>query len=189
MGKLTIPASLKAGWDSLDPKFQTKVLAVAKAVPHDSILVYGKRTMDEQQALYNQGRDAQGKVVDASKIVTKAAPGLSPHNWGLGADLLPVNPATGKGDWNYDAGFKAMSVEAKKQGLNSGYTWKFKDAPHLEDPSFTVAKAKEWLRGAGTAISKVATSKTGIIGAGAIVVGLLTMLAISIYNRQKGESQ
>ncbi len=185
MGKLIIPVNLKAGWDALVPKFQTKVLAVAKAVPHDSILVYGKRTMEEQKELYAKGRDAQGNIIDQSKVVTKAAPGLSAHNWGMAVDLLPVNPTTGKGDWNYDAGFQAMAAEAKKQGLTSGYYWTFKDAPHLEDPSFTVAKAKEWLRGTGTAISKVATSKTGIIGAGAIVVGLLTMLAISIYNRTK----
>ena len=183
MGKLTIPKDKQAGWDALDPAFRTKVTTAAGSVPHDSILVFGKRTLEEQKDLYAQGRTTPGN------IVTKAEPGLSAHNWGLAVDLLPVNPATGKGDWNYDAGFKAMAEAAKKQGLTSGYFWKFKDSPHIEDPSFTVAKAKEWLKGAGAALGKAATSKAGITAGGITALLLTGTLALVVYNRKQREKR
>lgn len=179
MSKIIVPKEKQVSWTGLVPAFRQKVIATAMALPHDSVVVFGRRTLQEQQDLYDQGRTQPGS------IVTKAQPGMSAHNWGMAADLLPVNPATGKGDWNYDAGFQAMAAEAKKQGLTSGYNWKFKDAPHLEDPQFTVTKAKEWLFSAGTALTKAATSKPGIISAGVIVVGLLTTLGIIYYNRTK----
>ena len=185
MGKLIIPASKRAGWDALEPAFQADIQKVAAASKYDSTLVFGKRTLEEQGDLFKQGRDANGNVVDQSKIVTKAAPGLSAHNWGLAVDLLPTNPATGKGDWNFDAGFKDLADQAKKLGLTAGYYWKFKDGAHIESPKFTVAKAKEWLKAGGQAIAKAATSPAGRIAGVVLLLGLSGLLFFLVRRRRK----
>jgi hypothetical protein len=151
MGALAIPAAKQASWDGLKPDFQDKILRLATKLSFDTILVYGTRMLDEQEALYAQGRTSPGSVV------TNAKPGMSAHNWGLAADLLPVNPATGKGDWNWDAGFKVMADEAQALGLRAGYYFKsFVDLPHIEDPSFSVAKAKQWLAEAASDVKEAA---------------------------------
>jgi peptidoglycan L-alanyl-D-glutamate endopeptidase CwlK len=51
-------------------------------------LIYcGRRTMEEQTALYSLGRSAPGR------IVTKAKAGESYHNYGLAFDWAPLKPA------------------------------------------------------------------------------------------------
>jgi len=51
-------------------------------------LIYcGRRTMEEQTALFAIGRSAPGK------IVTKARAGESYHNYGLAFDWVPLKPA------------------------------------------------------------------------------------------------
>lgn len=82
-----------------------------------------KRTMAEQQALYDQGRTKPGH------IVTNAKPGASFHNYGLAVDLVRLN--SGKADWNYN--MAQLLPYAEKFGISWGGNWKrFKDYPHFE---------------------------------------------------------
>lgn len=104
------------------------------------IITSCRRTMAEQQKLYDQGRKSSGP------IVTKAAPGYSPHNYGLAADLAPMKD--GKIWWNApDSVWKAMADAAVSLGLEAGYNWqKFRDMPHVQDPNWKEQK-QLWLEG------------------------------------------
>lgn len=147
MGRLVIPQNSRASFDSLDTAFQNNILALAGAMPHDSQFLIGTRTWAEQQKLYDQGRDKNGKIIDKSKIITNAKPGQSAHNYSLAADILPINPDTGRGDWNYARGFEIMAAQAKKIGLTAGHYWNFKDSPHIEAAGFNYKKFfADWQR-------------------------------------------
>jgi peptidoglycan LD-endopeptidase CwlK len=81
------------------------------------------RTFAAQQELYNQGRTTPGK------IVTKAKPGSSFHNYGLAVDLVRLDGT--KADWSYE--MSNLLPYAKKYGIDWGGSWKkFKDYPHFE---------------------------------------------------------
>ena len=97
-------------------------------------VVQGLRTIEEQDALYAQGRTIPGS------IVTKAKGGSSYHNYGLAIDICWLYKDD-NGDYKYD------DVKSWKQGGNfrkvieifkaAGYTWggDFKsipDGPHFE---------------------------------------------------------
>ncbi len=91
-------------------------------------VVQGLRTAAEQDALYAKGRtvierDAKGKPLPT---VTDAPGGYSDHNFGLAVDTVPGVP--GRPSWTPDwrvssAGFKAMVVEMKRQGLLWAGDW------------------------------------------------------------------
>jgi peptidoglycan L-alanyl-D-glutamate endopeptidase CwlK len=73
--------------DSLDASFQKQVRGWVNEMVTSRIepLIYcGRRTMEEQAALYAKGRTIIGK------IVTKAKPGESYHNYGLAFDWVPL---------------------------------------------------------------------------------------------------
>ena len=69
-------------------------------------LIYcGRRTMEEQTALFAIGRSAPGKVV------TKARAGESFHNYGLAFDWVPLkmspkNPDLYVADWDDETAFR-----------------------------------------------------------------------------------
>ena len=76
--------------DTLAPAFQKRVRGWCTEMVNSKIppLIYcGRRTMEEQAALFAIGRTAPGK------IVTKARPGESYHNHGLAFDWAPLKPA------------------------------------------------------------------------------------------------
>jgi hypothetical protein len=78
--------------DSLDASFQKQVRGWVNEMVTSRIepLIYcGRRTMEEQAALY-----AKGRTDGSSKIVTKAKPGESYHNYGLAFD------------WNNETAFR-----------------------------------------------------------------------------------
>jgi len=106
----------------------------------DWIVTSCRRTMAEQQAIYQQGRTTPGK------IVTKAPPGYSAHNYGLAADLAPMKDD--KIWWNApDIIWKQMADVAVKLGLEAGYNWTgFQDKPHVQDKSWKDQQAK-WKAG------------------------------------------
>lgn len=97
-------------------------------------ITFGLRTMQEQQALYNQGRTTPGN------IVTNAKPGASYHNWGLAIDFaLIVDGKTVSWDINRDFDGDHMPdwMEVvnifKKSGWEWGGNWtSLKDYPHLQ---------------------------------------------------------
>lgn len=87
---------------------------------------YGLRTIEEQDKLFAQGRTAPGK------IVTQAAGGLSPHNYGMATDwtifvqgqpLWTLPPS----EWS----LYATMIE-KAGGIWGGDFKTFKDKPHNE---------------------------------------------------------
>jgi|SRR6185437_1675839 len=89
----------------------------------------GLRTYAEQDALYAQGRTAEGK------IVTNAKGGYSNHNFGMAVDCYPFISGS-SGDLNWDAEseqFQRMVAALKAQGLIWGGDWKtLKDPPHFQ---------------------------------------------------------
>lgn len=87
----------------------------------------GLRTFEEQEILYEQGRTKPGK------IVTKAKPGQSYHQYGLAVDLVEM---VGNGlDWGYD--MAKLVPFADKYGIKWGGSKDFikagiEDKPHFE---------------------------------------------------------
>lgn len=102
-----------------------KLLLKCKEDGINIIITETFRTMKRQQELYNQGRTTPGK------IVTKAKPGNSIHNYGLAFDIVPVEK--GKALWKrYDL-FKKVGKIGVALGLSWGGNWRsFKDYPHFE---------------------------------------------------------
>ena len=94
--------------DSLDPKFQKQVRGwvIEMVTSRIEPLIYcGRRTMEEQAALYAKGRTAGGK------IVTKAKPGESYHNYGLAFDWVPLKQSAKNADlwiadWDNETAFR-----------------------------------------------------------------------------------
>jgi len=97
-----------AAIDTLAPAFQKRVRGWAMEMVNSKIppLIYcGRRTMEEQTALFAIGRSAPGKVV------TKARAGESFHNYGLAFDWVPLKPAPKDPtmlvvDWEDDTAFR-----------------------------------------------------------------------------------
>lgn len=90
------------------------------------IITQGLRTVEEQNALYAQGRTKPGK------IVTNAKGGYSYHNFGLAFDFAILNP-DGSVNWTVDSKWKRVGQIGKSLGLEWGGDWKdFKDYPHFQ---------------------------------------------------------
>ena len=120
--------------DSLEPSFKPLIVALLaelKLRGINCVVTSGRRTIAEQDTLYAQGRTTKGS------IVTKAKGGQSPHNFGLAADLCPLDPS-GNLWWSCpDDLWHVIKELAEERGyLDSGYDWKFSDRPHCE--------LKEW---------------------------------------------
>ncbi len=83
----------------------------------------GRRTIEEQNALYAQGRTTPGK------IVTKARGGSSYHNFGLAFDIVGIE---GK-SINYNLDYSTISTIGKEMGLQWGGDFKsIIDKPHFQ---------------------------------------------------------
>lgn len=131
----------------LHPLVRLEVVATIDAIeanfpPNVKVrIVQGLRTIDEQNALYAQGRTKPGQVV------THARGGRSYHNFGTAIDFAIMYDKDNNGsfevlswDLNYDFDKDGVSdwqevVKAFKAiGWKWGGDWKggFKDNPHLE---------------------------------------------------------
>lgn len=125
------PAPPKGGSlvSKLEPVIQPKVEALLNAARAEGIelrVTQGLRTMEEQQALYDQGRTKPGP------IVTNAKPGSSWHNFGLAFDVAVMKD--GKPTWPADeALWQKIGALGKAQGLTWGGDFKnFPDRPHFQ---------------------------------------------------------
>lgn len=126
--------------DSLDPAFRVQIVELIAKVQEVTNLVWvctdARRTMAAQAAIYAQGRTKPGKVV------SKAPPGSSAHNYGLAVDLWPLDK---DGDIWWEASgitFKPLADIARSMGLTAGYYFKtIFDAPHIEHPSWKAQQA------------------------------------------------
>lgn len=124
----------------LHPKIREEVLSLlekAEIIIDPSLkirVVQGLRTIEEQNALYAQGRTTPGP------IVTKAKGGSSFHNYGLAIDicwLVEQPDGTYKYDniksWNFGPNYKKVVQIFKDAGYVWGGDWKsIKDTPHFE---------------------------------------------------------
>ncbi|WEZ09595.1 D-alanyl-D-alanine carboxypeptidase family protein [Priestia flexa] len=88
-------------------------------------ITQGYRSVDEQNALYAQGRTKPGKKV------TNAKGGQSIHNYGLAVDFCIFNKDK-QPLWTVDDNWKRVVKIAEELGFESGLHWKFYDPPHLE---------------------------------------------------------
>lgn len=117
------------------PRLAELVRSMAEILAGQGIqirVVQSLRSWKEQAALYAEGRDANGSVVDESKVVTNAKPGTSWHNFGLAVDVAPFNE--GIPDWNVNHPVWKQIVSAGESvGLTSGSGWRtFPDWPHFQ---------------------------------------------------------
>lgn len=114
---------------ALDPEFGatvTLLLRLMAMAGHRMFVTSGKRTTQEQQALYAQGRTEAGKIVTHLDGVARR----SKHQDGVAVDCAFVGPDPWSGPWEMYAKF------AEGLGLVSGAHWKkFPDRPHVEAAS------------------------------------------------------
>lgn len=116
------------------PGLATIIRQLAASLAAESIyvrVVQGLRTVEEQNALYAQGRTTPGR------IVTNVRGGYSYHNFGLAVDLVPSEFAPDQPynpDWNpQHPSWKTMETAGVAFGLDVGAEWRtFPDAPHFQ---------------------------------------------------------
>lgn len=128
------------------PKLADLVRKMADQLAEENInirVVQSLRTYREQAALYAEGRDADGNVVDKSKVVTNAKPGTSWHNYGLAVDVAPFDG--GIPDWNAShPAWQRIVAIGEGVGLVSGSTWRtFPDWPHFQLGEIPVSPTAE----------------------------------------------
>lgn len=111
----------------LHPKIRGKARAFLKAAQKAGYklrVTSGYRSVDEQNALYDQGRSSGGK------IVTNAKGGSSFHNFALAFDVVEIKD--GVALWN-NSNWDKIAAIGKKYGLEWGGDWtSFKDKPHFQ---------------------------------------------------------
>jgi peptidoglycan L-alanyl-D-glutamate endopeptidase CwlK len=108
----------------------------AEAAGVELLVTSTLRTFEEQAELFAQGRTKPGK------IVTKAKPGESWHNFGLAFDVVPL--IAGKAVWDSPR-WTEIGALGKAIGLAWGGDFKsFKDLPHFEfHPELTIKQANQ----------------------------------------------
>ena len=101
----------------------------------------GLRTFAEQDALYAQGRTAEGRKV------TNAQAGDSYHNYGLAFDVVEIRD--GQAIWETEH-WEMIGVHGEDCGFEWGGRWiNFKDRPHFQKTfGLTTAELKT-MRAAG----------------------------------------
>jgi peptidoglycan hydrolase-like protein with peptidoglycan-binding domain len=125
----------------VNPELASRIRAMAadlKAQGIDIRVTDGLRTVEEQNALYEQGRTKPGN------IVTNARGGSSYHNYGLAVDVVPM--VNGKANYNVSADtWNKIGAAGKKYGLEWGGDFKsIVDKPHFQ-MSGGAGRARDWL--------------------------------------------
>jgi peptidoglycan LD-endopeptidase CwlK len=99
----------------------------------------GVRTIAEQDALWQKGRDKNGKVIDpkGGGIVTKAKGGSSAHNFKAATDFCKDGDTDKAGlqpIWKTSE-YQELADCARRHGLEAGYYWtSIVDGPHIQLP-------------------------------------------------------
>lgn len=138
---------------TLHPKIRSEVLSLFNKANNELLtgnakarVTCGFRSIQEQTALYAQGRTKQGK------IVTNAKGGYSIHNYGLAFDFCLIIDGGKYASWDYLKDFDGDKTPDWMEFVNlfkaNGYEWggdwkSFKDRPHLQK---TFGKTIEQLR-------------------------------------------
>lgn len=97
--------------------------------PRDIRVTAGIRTIAQENALWQIGRDAEGNKIPGEATVTNAKGTESNHVFGYAADLVVMTP-DGECDWNDQPWIDL----APKFSLRSGAEWG--DRPHVELAEF-----------------------------------------------------
>ena len=122
------------------PVLSARVHGIANALVAEGYIPRVTRclaSIPEQDALWQQGRDANGNVI--GPIVTNAKGTQSNHVMGFAADFCFMTPA-GEVDWK-SPGFGRLPELAPSYGLRSGAHWG--DRPHVELAEFPVEPTPE----------------------------------------------
>ena len=114
-------------------------------ISHPIRVTHTLRSLDEQLRLWQQGGRLDGKVwvvVEPHRIVTKAQPGESAHNYGAAFDVCFIGPdpylhAHEVSNKEPDPLWGALGEVGENLGLEWGGSWhSFKDRPHFQNPSW-----------------------------------------------------
>lgn len=125
-------------------KLEPFVLAAQELVAKDGVtieVISGLRSWAQQAALFAQGRTKPGR------IVTKARPGSSWHNYGLAIDLGLFKNGVYLDEKNSglaDKLYVRIGKLAAEQGIEWAGTWKsFQETPHFQITfGLTLAEAR-----------------------------------------------
>ncbi|MBD2869409.1 M15 family metallopeptidase [Paenibacillus arenilitoris] len=128
---------------------QSELIAETAKLGITILITDGFRSVEEQDALYAQGRTAEGDVV------TQVQGGNSYHNYGLAIDFA-LRTKAGEVVWdmqydgnkNGEADWMEVVDVAKRLGFTWGGDWaNFPDYPHLQmDFGYTIRQLKRGMR-------------------------------------------
>lgn len=122
------PVSL-ARLAGLEPTTAARARAMLERIARSGrrvAITSGRRTFEEQAALYAQGRTTPGP------IVTYAPPGTSLHELGRALDVAPLDHLA-RPHWPSDlALWRAFGEAGEASGLRWGGRWSKPDLPHFE---------------------------------------------------------
>jgi peptidoglycan L-alanyl-D-glutamate endopeptidase CwlK len=127
--------------DDLLPQVKIKVeqfIQACKDKGIDILVTSTYRDMESQDALYEQGRTTQGR------IVTNARGGDSYHNWRCAVDVVPI--IGGKPDWDGShPTWQQIGEIGEECGLEWAGRWKsFRELAHFQyTGGLTLAQLKE----------------------------------------------
>ncbi|MFH0069658.1 peptidoglycan-binding protein [Peribacillus sp. NPDC056705] len=132
--------SVKRMGKGINPVVKASALEMLERAYTEGITVQisaGHRSLEEQAALYGQGRvySYNGKSYSnlAKPIVTNAKPGQTYHNYGLAIDFFIVSDDGKRAIWTVDSKWQRVAAIGKDLGFKWGGEWSsFKDYPHLE---------------------------------------------------------
>lgn len=120
--------------NDLRPEVRPQVdafLEQAKQDGIDLVVTCTLRSFEEQAALYAQGRTTPGR------IVTRAQPGASAHNYGLAVDVVPI--INGKPQWKAE---DPVWDKVGEIGQTAGLKWY--GAPGAPFVEFAHFELPEW---------------------------------------------
>lgn len=130
------------GIQTLHPRLKKKAVQLQEACSQQGISISfseGFRTVEEQDALYAQGRTLPGNIVTNAKGSTYS----SQHQWGIAVDFYLNMDVDNDGSKSEDAFnnstglFDRVGEIAKSIGLGWGGDWtSIKDRPHLYLPDW-----------------------------------------------------
>ena len=110
----------------------THILAAMDSLGFPMMVTDGLRTVEQQRALYAQGRTAPGPVVTNCDGVEKRS-NHQPHIDKLGHAVDCCFVVNGKPSWDAHLPWKAYGAAAEAHGLTWGGSWaRLADLPHVE---------------------------------------------------------
>jgi len=111
------------------PVLSARVQSLASQLDFPIRVTQGIRTVAQQNALWQEGRDNDGNVI--GRTVTNAKGTESNHVMGVAVDVVPMDLPDDHPDWDENsASWQRIVALASSCGLRDGKS--FHDEPHLE---------------------------------------------------------